>query len=103
MNQTSGGYSIVSGKDTSGVLTWQWLGGLTLGLLIMAGGFVYSTVDKRITSNENRLVTMVAAQQLSALRENSTTNAIERINDRQERSNKLLLQIAKKMGIEVAE
>lgn len=93
---TAPGMLLSPKPDSVENLTWKWLGGLLLTAVM--GLVVYFVVDlkDRVVRAETRL-------QAFEVRENNLQNSINNIEKRQESEHKLLVKIAGKLGIEVAE
>jgi hypothetical protein len=97
------GGALLETKQGGGSLTFQWLAGILLGLVVTAGSFVLNTVQARITAQEIEVRQIREDLQQRELREERLRASIDQVKAAQDRQNKLLVKIAKRMGIEVAE
>ena len=78
------------------VLDFRWLAGILLTLLFSAGGLLIRDARADIESLKARAMA-------SEIHANDTKNEISNVRSNQERDHRLIVQIARKMGIEVAE
>lgn len=81
-------------------VSWRWLTPVLLTLLIAIGSWFTSTVLADVSRMKVEAATHKAA---TDLRIQSLEAQIEGVRRSQERSNRLLVKIATRMGIEVAE
>lgn len=93
---------VTTGDVTTGdgsrdfVLDFKWLAGLLITLLFSVGGYAISRAMADIE-------TLKARQSIAEMHANDTKNEIGNVRSNQERDHRLIVQIARKMGIEVAE
>lgn len=76
--------------------TFKWVVGITLPILIALGGYAFSDLKSTVTSQGARI-------QAFELRENNLQNSLNNVMERQKSEHALLVKIAGKLGIEVAE
>lgn len=92
--------SLSTKNDTSGAISFKFVTPTLLAILIAIGSWFTSTVIADVT----RIKMEAAAQKATVdLRIQTLESQIEGIRQAQDRSNKLLVKIATRMGIEVAE
>ena len=86
----------VSNGSRDYVLDFKWLAGILITLLFSVGGYA---INRAMADIE----TLKARQTIAELHANDTKNEISNVRSNQERDHRLIVQIARKMGIEVAE
>lgn len=92
--------SLSTTNDTSGAISFKFITPTLLAILIAIGSWFTSNVIADVT----RMKVEAAAQKATVdLRIQTLESQIEGVRLAQERSNKLLVKIATRMGIEVAE
>lgn len=87
---------VSNGNGREYVLDFKWLAGILITLLFSIGGYAINRAMADIETLKTR-------QTVTELHANDTKNEIGNVRTNQERDHRLIVQIARKMGIEVAE
>lgn len=90
----------MSEETESQSLTWRWLAGLLITVVFSIGAWSSRGIAQDVESLKSQLNEQKAAV---SLRVQTLETQLSGVREAQEREHRLLVKIAKRMGIEVAE